>query len=120
MSRWKYSLGNVGLELREAINNREDNLESCRDTMQALNRCYERIKNIIDTETWFFFFEDYFENFITDLDILNEPDEIKREDRFLVSRYTGYNSALDMVNNDLKIFYDLCDRWGIWISLVDE
>lgn len=117
MRTWQHSLNPTGSILRQTINNGNEDLQSCKDTLEALKTCYEQIKRLVSEEEWSFYYEDAFDNVVGDLEILNEPDDAKREDRLLDIGYDGYNPPLEMVNNELRTFYDLCDEHSIWIGL---
>ncbi len=100
--KWKFSLGYWGIRLRKCINgNNPESLE---------------IHRIVTEDDWWDF-ENYYTTLESDIDILNEEDNIKREDRLLAVGYDGYNPALECVNNNLKSFYDLCDYYRIFIPV---
>jgi hypothetical protein len=112
---WKYNLVYYGSKLRESIHCYEpESVESCRTTLNVLKNCYDKIHKIVTTDEWWDI-EDYYTTLESDIDILNEENDIKRENRLLTVGYDGYNPALECVNNNLKIFYDLCDYYRIFI-----
>lgn len=115
--KWKFSLGYWGIRLRKCINgDNPESLESCRTTLKMLKICYDKIHRIVTEDDWWDF-EDYYTTLESDIDVLNEEDDIKREDRLLAVGYDGYNPALECVNNNLKSFYDLCDYYRIFIPV---
>lgn len=115
MVRWKYKLDFWGKALREKINNGGEDLESCKATLQALKKCYDQIKKMAKDD-WMNFESDY-ESLEYYIEVLNNPDESKREDDLLDGGFDGNNPALDCVNNCLRAFYDLCDYYRIWIGI---
>ena len=109
---WKYKLNQHGKNLRNAINNGGDDLESCKVTLKALKDCYDQIKKLVKDDWWNF--ESDYDSLEYYIDVLNNPDEDKREDALLDG---GYNPALECVNDSLRVFYDLCDYYRIWIGI---
>lgn len=113
--KWEHNLGYLGKQLRESINcDNPESLEACKTTLNMLRHCYNAIHKFVDEDEWWDI-EDYLPILEGDIDILNEEDDIKREDRLLSVGYEGYNPALDCVNMNLKIFYDFCDQYRIFI-----
>lgn len=51
------------------------------------------------------------------IDILSIEDEAEREERLLDENFDGHNPALECVNDDLRIFYNVCDDYRIWIGI---
>lgn len=117
MRTWVHSLTVTGKILRQVINDGGEDLQSCKNTLEALQACYENIKRLVSEDDWNWYFEDAYMNIIGDLKILNDSDDARREDRLIDIGYDGYNPALEMINNELRTFYDLCDEHSIWIGL---
>lgn len=115
MANWKYSIDTHGKILRAAIAYGGEDLQSCKNTITALKDCMDQIKKLVSEEEWFSF-EDLYENIESDISLLNIDDDEKRMDTFEKMGYTG-NPPLDIVNNNLAEFYDLCDSYLIWIGL---
>lgn len=117
MRTWVHSLTVTGKHLRQVINDGGEDLQSCKNTLEALQTCYENIKRLVSEDDWDWYFEDAYANIIVDLEILNDSNDARREDRLIDIGYDGYNPALEMTNNELRTFYDLCDEHSIWIGL---
>lgn len=116
MSRgWKYHLAS-GTSLRQQINDGEETLKSCIDTLVTLEKCYSEIKSKVSSDDWEDI-SDEWENVKEHIEILKTDDEIKRDDQLLDLGFDGYNPPLDMVNEDLHIFYNICDDNRIWIEM---
>lgn len=114
--KWKYDLKNTGKSLRQCINDGGEDLESCRKTLRELENCYKLIKSKVPEGDWEEISEEY-RNVQHHIDILSIEDEIEREDRLLDENFTGYNPALECVNDDLHIFYNICDEYRIWVGI---
>ena len=115
MTEWRYKLEFHGKALREKINNGGEDLESCKDTLQALKDCYDQIKRLVKDDWWNF--ESDYDSLEYYIDVLNNPDEGAREDALLDGGYNGFNPALECVNDSLRAFYDLCDYYRIWVGV---
>lgn len=113
--KWRYRLDHSGKTLRETINDGDEDLESCKATLHALKDCYDQIKMLVKDD-WCNF-ECEYESLVYYIDVLNNPDEEKREDDLLDSGYNDFNPALECVNDCLRTFYDLCDYYRIWIGV---
>lgn len=114
--KWKYDLKGFGKELRQCINDGDDGLESCRKTLLALENCYKLIKSKLSEDDWEEISEEY-RIVRQHIDILSVEDEAEREDRLLDEGFDGVNPALDCVNDDLRIFYNICDNNSIWVGV---
>lgn len=114
--RWRFNLGPVGAALRECINNGDESLDACRKTLAALDRCYSTIKSFVSDNDWEEINLEY-QTVKNHINTLNIDDEITRIDRLLDENFDGFNPALDCVNDDLRIFYDLCDDYRIWVGI---
>lgn len=116
MSRgWEYHLA-TGSSLRQHINDGEETLKSCINTLIALEKCYSEIKGKVAADDW----EDIsgeWENVKEHIEILKTDDEVERIDHLLDLGFDGFNPPLDMVNEDLLIFYNVCDELRIWIGI---
>ena len=115
MVKWRYKLEFQGKALRETINNGGEDLESCKATLQVLKNCYDQIKRLVEDDWWNF--ESDYESLEHHIEVLNNPDESKREDALLDGGYDGDNPALECVNDSLRAFYDLCDYYRIWVGI---
>lgn len=115
MVKWRYKLEFQGKALRETINNGGEDLESCKATLQVLKNCYDQIKRLVKDDWWNF--ESDYESLEYCIEVLNNPDESKREDALLDCGYIGDNPALECVNDSLRAFYDLCDYYRIWVGI---
>ncbi len=115
MKRWRFNLGVVGQNLRTKINDGEEDLNSCIATLEALEKCYCAIKGLLPVDEWEEICEEY-DNIKEHLDIL-KLDEIERLDKLLGLGFDGYNPPLDCVNDDLRIFYNVCDDLRIWVGI---
>ena len=115
MVKWRYKLEFQGKALRETINNGGEDLESCKATLQVLKNCYDQIKRLVEDDWWNF--ESDYESLEYYIEVLNNPDESKREDALLDGGYNGDNPALECVNDSLRTFYDLCDYYRIWVGI---
>lgn len=113
--KWKYDLKSFGKELRQCINEGGEDLESCRKTLRALESCYKLIKSKVSEDDWEEISEEY-RTVRQHIDILSVEDEAEREDRLLDEDFTGYNLALECVNDDLRVFYNICDDYSIWVG----
>lgn len=114
--KWKYDLKGFGKELRQCINNGGEDLESCRKTLRALENCYKLIKSKVPEDDWEEISEEY-RTVRQHIDILSIEDESEREDRLMDENFDGYNLALECVNDDLRIFYNICDDYSIWVGV---
>lgn len=114
--KWKYDLKGFGKELRQCINNGGEDLESCRKTLRALENCYKLIKSKVPEDDWEEISEEY-RTVRQHIDILSIEDESEREDRLMDENFDGYNLALECVNDDLCIFYNICDDYSIWVGV---
>ena len=114
--KWKYDLKSFGKELRQCINEGGEDLESCRKTLRALENCYKLIKSKVSEDDEEEISEEY-RTVRQHIDILSIEDESEREDRLLDENFDGYNPALECVNDDLRIFYNICDDYSIWIGV---
>lgn len=113
---WRFNLGFLGRTLRAAINDGDESLESCKKTLIALDNCYSAIKDRVKEDEW----EEISleaETIKEHINILNMDDEAMRQDRLEDEHFYGWNQPLDCVNEDLRIFYDLCDNYRIWIGV---
>ena len=90
MVKWRYKLEFQGKALRETINNGGEDLESCKATLQVLKNCYDQIKRLVEDDWWNF--ESDYESLEHHIEVLNNPDESKREDALLDG---GYDGAFD-------------------------
>lgn len=111
--KWKFTLIN-GTALRQIIDNGGEDLESCKKTLSALEKCYQEIKNRIDAAAWREIRSEL-ETIQEHIQIFNK-DEINRIDNLQDLGFDGYNPYLDCVNEDLEIFYDICDSNRIWVG----
>lgn len=114
--RWRFNLGPFGKALRQQINDGSESLESCRKTLDALDKCYAHIKTLVNEEDWDEINLEY-QTVKDHINTLSIEDEATRIDRLLDENFDGFNPALDCVNDDLRIFYNLCDDYGIWIGV---
>lgn len=112
---WRYHLA-TGIMLRQKINDGEETLESCIETLEALEKCYVEIKSKVPADDWEEISEEW-ENVKEHIDVLKTESEIERIDMLLDLGYDCYNPPLDLTNDDLRIFYDLCDNYRIWIGV---
>lgn len=113
---WRFNLGFLGKALREAINDGDDSLESCKKTLAALDDCYSAIKKRVKENEW----EEISieaETVKEHINILNIEDDALRQDRLEDKCFYGWNQQLDCVNEDLRIFYDICDEYRIWVAM---
>lgn len=110
----KYNLGLCGSELRNIIKNGDESLESCINTLEALKKCYETIQGKVTEDEWCDM-EDSCAMLEADIEILKLEDDAEREYRLRDVLYTGDNPALSCVNSNLNFFYNLCDRYRIFI-----
>lgn len=113
---WKYDLSTTGKFLRQQINDGGEDIESCRKTLSALEKCYRLIKNKVSETEWENF-ANTFQNVRQHIDTLSVEDKIEQEDRLLDDGFDGMNPLLECVNSDLRDFYDLCDEYRIWVGL---
>lgn len=97
--KWAYSLNFCGKNLREAINNGGEDLDSCKSTLQSL----------LD-------FENEQDNIEELLEIFG-CDDVLRENRLLSCGYDEENLPLQATNERLRAFYDLCDYYRIWVGV---
>lgn len=111
--KWRFTLGS-GPALRQMINDGDEDLESCKKTLAALETCYKEIKRRLgsgDLED----VSEELENVQEHIQILNK-EEIDRLDNLIDLGFDGYNPCLECVNDDLKTFYDICDSYRIWVG----
>lgn len=111
MEKWIYTCKG-GTELRRLINN-SGAWEVSVEVIRQLKKCYQEI---IDGYPW----EDELDKdkFQEALDFLNGDDEIiinwmnGGED---IEEY-GFDTDLDLVDERLEEFYNLCDEYRIWVE----
>lgn len=113
---WRFNLGFLGKALREAINDGDESLESCKRTLIALDKCYFAIKERVKENEWEEISSEA-ETVKEHINILSIDDDATREDRLIDENFAGWNPPLDCVNADLKIFYDICDEYCIWVGI---
>lgn len=100
MARWKYNLNDRGAALREAINGGE-NMESCRNVLNALKSCLDYLKETMPEDDYDYFFSEVLEDAeITEFD--GEQAEWE---------------AIEQIDFLLSEFYDACDAASVWIAL---
>lgn len=114
--KWRFNLGPFGTKLRGCINDGDEGLESCKKTLDALDKCYAHIKTLVSEDEWEEINMEY-ETVKEHIAILSIDDEATRQDRLEDEHFYGYNQPLECVNEDLRIFYDLCDDYRIWIGV---
>lgn len=113
--KWAYSLNFCGKNLREAINNGGEDLDSCKSTLQSLLDCYKQIQRLIPQDDWYEF-ENEQDNIEELLEIFG-CDDVLRENRLLSCGYDEENLPLQATNERLRAFYDLCDYYRIWVGV---
>lgn len=114
--KWKHQIGFWALKLRETINNGNGSVESCRNTLSVLKHCYDVIQKKISEDDWWNI-EDYYDTLISDIELLSIEDYITREDRLIDVGYDGYNPPLECVDSNLRVFYQICDDYDIWVNI---
>ena len=113
--KWAYRLNLQGKRLRAIINNGSEDLESCKETLFALLDCYRAIKRMLPEDDCYEFGDEQ-EN-IEDLLKIFSEDKVLMEDQLLDLEYNDANLPLQATNESLKIFYDLCDYYRVWIGV---
>lgn len=116
MRKWWYSLNYAGKTLRQTISDGGEDLQSCKETLKALDWCYQEIKRKLAEDDWMEIELEY-DLLQSLMRIIDIADEAEREDRLIDIGYDGFNPALDAVNDVLSVFYDVCDNYSIWIGL---
>lgn len=106
MKEWKHTIS--GKLLREAITNGEDNASSAIATLELLKFCYNKIHSKIEEDDWRCDFDWPYEVVSDDIEFLKEDGNLSD---------IGFDSFYDLVNDRLNTFYDLCDKYRIWISV---
>lgn len=111
--KWRIHLL-TGAELRQTINDGGEDLESCKETLSALEKCYQEIENKIDAEAR--------EEISCELETVQEHirilnlDDCSMEDALEENGFYGWNQPLECVNDDLETFYNICDDNRIWVG----
>jgi len=104
MTRWKYDLGECGARLRSAISDGEENSESCLAVLNALRECYAKVKKMLPAEDY----EYDFAEMCDEMEIIRSGIEFGEDDD---------EDAVANTDYALSQFYDLCDAYGIWVTL---
>ena len=103
MERWRYFLGEPGEVLRAILNENEKTVKNCCKTLVQLRDCWEFISEMLDSD-YEQFCMDRREEVMNDMaDMLDDPN-------------MSYETARDITNEHLKVFYDLCDEQKVWIG----
>ena len=104
MSKWKYNLGHLGIDLRESINSDCESIDCCRAIVENLFSCYDYLKGELPSYEFLRWFQG-------DLDSLLEVKAELEEDD------VPYWYGEDLVNERLEAFYDSCDACRVWIGI---
>lgn len=111
MNKWRFTLES-GSALREAISTAfhatEDIKEKQAQVLDALEKCVDKCIGKLP-EDELFDFEDFQGT------IAGEADYVRKRDKFI--QEMGFNSAEELIDDRLEQFYDLCDRYKVWVSL---
>lgn len=109
-NKWKVKL-NSGHSLREAISAAfhatEDIEEKQAQVLDALEKCVDECIGKLP-EDELFDFED-FQGTIT-----GKANYVRKRDPFI--QEMGYASAEELIDDWIEQFYDLCDRYRVWVS----
>lgn len=104
MARWRYNLAECGTALREAISDGNEDFESCKNVMNALKICLERLKEIMPEDDYSYYFSD----------IAEDVENMAGNELY---DYTDEQEAVEAVDGELAEFYDACDVARVWVAL---
>lgn len=110
MNKWRLTLDS-GRTLREAIStafHATENIEEKQaQVLDALEKCVDECIGKLP-EDELFDFEDFQGT------IAGEADYVRKRDPFI--QEMGFTSAEELIDDRLEQFYDLCDRYRVWVS----
>ena len=120
MAVWKYELLHDGARLRELTNNDDDSAKNSADVLEQIRCCLRLLKMKLtssDKEDYEQKIEDLIELMDGEPELLRIEDNDERDDRLMDIGYDSMETHLDLVNERIAEFYDLCDECGCWIGL---
>lgn len=111
MNKWRLTLVS-GHALREAISSASHATEDVEirqaQILNALEKCVDECIGKLPEDELFDFEE--FQGIIA-----GEADYVRKRNPFI--QEMGFNSAEELIDDRLEQFYDLCDRYKVWVSL---